>query len=35
MGMPAAKQGDQVATCNDPVDLPTGKVGAVRSVLIG
>ncbi len=32
---PAARQGDTAMTCNDPVDLPNGKVVAVGTVLIG
>ena|SRR5437868_3550628 len=34
-GQPAARNGDQAETCNDPVDLPIGTVVAVGSVLIG
>lgn len=32
---PAARAGDTALTCNDPVDLPVGKVVAVSTVLIG
>ncbi len=32
---PAARNGDTALTCNDPVDLPVGKVIAVGTVLIG
>lgn len=32
---PAARQGDQAMTCNDPVDMPTGTVMAVGKVFIG
>jgi uncharacterized Zn-binding protein involved in type VI secretion len=32
---PAARNGDSAMTCNDPVDLATGKVVAAGSVLIG
>jgi uncharacterized Zn-binding protein involved in type VI secretion len=31
----AARAGDAAMTCNDPVDLPVGKVVAVGTVLIG
>ena len=31
----AARAGDAATTCNDPVDLPVGKVVAVGTVLIG
>jgi len=34
-GKPAARSGDTALTCNDPVDLPVGKVVAIGSVLIG
>jgi len=34
-GKPAARQGDQALTCNDPVDMPTGTVMAVGTVFIG
>jgi uncharacterized Zn-binding protein involved in type VI secretion len=34
-GKPAARLGDQAMTCNDPVDLPVGKVVASSTVLIG
>jgi uncharacterized Zn-binding protein involved in type VI secretion len=34
-GKPAARQGDMCMTCNDPVDMPTGQVVAVGTVLIG
>ncbi len=32
---PAARNGDQALTCNDPADLPVGTVVAVGTVLIG
>jgi uncharacterized Zn-binding protein involved in type VI secretion len=32
---PAARTGDTVMTCNDPADMPVGKVIAVSTVLIG
>ncbi|PKP60320.1 MAG: hypothetical protein CVT89_00015 [Candidatus Altiarchaeales archaeon HGW-Altiarchaeales-2] len=32
---PAARNGDTAMTCNDPVDLPVGKVIAVGTVFIG
>lgn len=32
---PAARSGDAVLTCNDPVDLPVGQVVAVGTVRIG
>jgi uncharacterized Zn-binding protein involved in type VI secretion len=32
---PAARAGDTVMTCNDPTDMPVGKVIAVSTVLIG
>jgi uncharacterized Zn-binding protein involved in type VI secretion len=32
---PAARNGDTVMTCNDPVDLPIGKIIAVGTVMIG
>lgn len=32
---PAARNGDTALTCNDPTDLPVGKVIAVSTVLIG
>jgi uncharacterized Zn-binding protein involved in type VI secretion len=32
---PAARTGDTALTCNDPTDLPAGKVVAAGSVLIG
>jgi uncharacterized Zn-binding protein involved in type VI secretion len=32
---PAARSGDTVITCNDPVDLPVGTVVAVGTVNIG
>jgi len=32
---PAARQGDQAITCNDPVDAPIGTVMAVGKVFIG
>ncbi len=35
-GKPAARAGDKVLTCNDPVDLPVGTIaGGSGSVLIG
>ena len=34
-GKPAARAGDQVLTCNDPVDMPAGTVVASGSVRIG
>lgn len=34
-GKPAARNGDLVLTCNDPLDEPVGKVVAVGTVLIG
>ncbi len=34
-GKPAARAGDTVMTCNDPVDAPMGKIIAVSTVLIG
>jgi|SRR5689334_12044069 len=34
-GKPAARMGDAAATCNDPFDLPVGKVIAAGTVLIG
>lgn len=34
-GKPAARSGDTALTCNDPVDMPVGKVVAVGTVLIG
>jgi uncharacterized Zn-binding protein involved in type VI secretion len=34
-GKPAARNGDTALTCNDPVDLPVGKVVAVGQVFIG
>lgn len=32
---PAARNGDTVVTCNDPADLPNGKIIAVGTVMIG
>jgi len=32
---PAARSGDTAMTCNDPADMPVGKVVAVSTVLIG
>lgn len=32
---PAARNGDTAMTCNDPADLPVGKVVAVGTVMIG
>ena len=34
-GKMAARNGDTAMTCNDPADLPVGKVIAVGTVLIG
>jgi uncharacterized Zn-binding protein involved in type VI secretion len=34
-GKPAARAGDVALTCNDPVDLPSGTVFAMSTVLIG
>ncbi len=34
-GKGAARSGDPALTCNDPVDLPAGKVVAVGTVLVG
>jgi uncharacterized Zn-binding protein involved in type VI secretion len=34
-GKPAARAGDTAITCNDPEDLPIGKVEAVGTVNIG
>lgn len=34
-GKPAARSGDIALTCNDPVDLPVGKVVSAGNVLIG
>jgi|FLYN01.1.fsa_nt_gi uncharacterized Zn-binding protein involved in type VI secretion len=34
-GKPAARNGDTAITCNDPADLPAGKVVAVGRVMIG
>jgi uncharacterized Zn-binding protein involved in type VI secretion len=34
-GRPAARAGDPVLTCNDPVDLPVGQVVAAGTVRIG
>jgi uncharacterized Zn-binding protein involved in type VI secretion len=34
-GKPAARQGDQAMTCNDPADAPIGSVMAVGKVFIG
>jgi uncharacterized Zn-binding protein involved in type VI secretion len=34
-GKPVARSGDTAITCNDPVDLPVGKVVAKGSVFIG
>lgn len=34
-GKQAARNGDTAITCNDPVDLPVGKIIAIGSVLIG
>lgn len=32
---PAARNGDTALTCNDPADLPVGKVVAIGTVMIG
>jgi len=32
---PAARMGDTAMTCNDPADMPVGKVIAVSTVMIG
>src|SRR5262249_15965798 len=34
-GKPAARNGDTAMTCNDPVNLPSGTVIAVGTVMIG
>ncbi|HUA45468.1 MAG TPA: PAAR domain-containing protein [Solirubrobacteraceae bacterium] len=34
-GKAAARAGDPVTTCNDPADLPVGKIVAVGTVMIG
>lgn len=34
-GKPAARNGDTALTCNDPADLPIGKIIAVGTVMIG
>jgi len=34
-GKPAARNGDTAKTCNDPADLPVGRVVAAGTVLIG
>ena len=34
-GKQAARAGDTVMTCNDPADLPVGKIIAVGTVMIG
>jgi uncharacterized Zn-binding protein involved in type VI secretion len=34
-GKPAARNGDQAMTCNDPADLPVGTIIAAGTVLIG
>jgi uncharacterized Zn-binding protein involved in type VI secretion len=34
-GKPAARHGDTATTCNDPSDLPVGKVVAAGTVFIG
>lgn len=34
-GKPAARNGDTAMTCNDPADLPVGKVVAEGTVMIG
>jgi len=34
-GSPAARNGDPVSTCNDPVDQPVGQIVAGGTVMIG
>jgi uncharacterized Zn-binding protein involved in type VI secretion len=34
-GRAAARDGDQVTTCNDPVDVPVGRITAAGTVRIG
>ncbi|WP_370941866.1 PAAR domain-containing protein [Amycolatopsis sp. cg5] len=34
-GVPAARSGDQVATCNDPAPLPVGMITALGTVFFG
>ncbi|MEM7348228.1 MAG: PAAR domain-containing protein, partial [Chloroflexota bacterium] len=34
-GKPAARSGDAANTCNDPADLPVGKIVATGTVMIG
>ncbi len=34
MGKPAARMGDTVKTCNDPADMPVGKIIAAGNVMI-
>jgi len=34
-GKMAARNGDMATTCNDPVDIPSGTVMAVGTVMIG
>ena len=34
-GKQAARNGDVAMTCNDPADMPAGKVIAVSTVMIG
>jgi uncharacterized Zn-binding protein involved in type VI secretion len=34
-GKPAARLGDAVTTCNDPADLPVGRIVAAGTVFIG
>ena len=34
-GKPAARHGDTALTCNDPVDIPAGKIIATGTVMIG
>jgi uncharacterized Zn-binding protein involved in type VI secretion len=34
-GKPAARNGDTAMTCNDPADLPAGKIIAAGTVFIG
>lgn len=34
-GRPAARAGDAVATCNDPTDLPVGRIACAGTIRIG
>ena len=34
-GKPAVRNGDTAITCNDPIDLPVGRVVAIGTVFIG